>query len=104
MEDCTVYLKMSSHELAANESFQAFVFRTNETDTLFWERFINLHPSKRKDVDQAVYILSLLSFKIRATPGQLKELELNRLLYKMSLADVQEQISWWRQIKETVYK
>lgn len=100
MEDCTVYLNMPSHELAANESFQAFVFRKNVADILFWEKFVNVHPSKRKDVDQAVYILSLLSFKVQPTPGEYKELELNRLLYSISLSSIQQQTSWQRQVEK----
>lgn len=101
MKDSAVYLNMSSHELAANESFQAFISGTSEADTLYWESFINLHPSKRRDIERAVYILSLLSFKIRVTPGALKEFELNRLLYAASLSSVQQQTSWRPQMEKT---
>lgn len=102
MKDCTVYLNMSSDELAANESFQSFVFRKNEADILFWEEFVNLHPSKRNDIDQAVFILSLLSFKKKSAPGEIRELELNRLLYTVSLSSVQKQTSWRSRIERTV--
>lgn len=98
MEDYRTYLKMSSHELAADESFQAFVFRKNEADVLFWKRFVLQHPSKRNDVDQAAYILSLLSFNIRIIPRKLKELEMRRLLDTASVSALQNYAAAGRRV------
>jgi transmembrane sensor len=71
----------TSHDFAANESFQSYVIRQRKEDIQFWEDFIRRNPGKQAEMEEAVEILSLLAFKkIKISAGQ-KELELTRLLF-----------------------
>src|SRR5687768_18186235 len=73
------FQNLTSQELAANESFQAYV-RGDKDEIVFWETFISMYPEKRTDVAEAAEILNLISFRQNATPSGFKESELNRLL------------------------
>jgi transmembrane sensor len=90
MKSFSDFIAFSCLELAANESFQAYAFRLTEEDILFWEKFISTHPEKQSEIDEAVEILSLLSFQKNNTPSQFKEPELNRLLASISGSEHQE--------------
>ena len=87
MKSFSDFIAFSSLELATNESFQAYAFRQAEEDILFWEKFISTHPEKQSEIEEAIEILSQLSFKKNNTPSQFKELELNRLLASISGAE-----------------
>ena len=84
MEDFSYFVDLTSMELAADESFQAYVFRKTKGDITFWENFIALHPGKQAEIDEAIEILTLLSFKKERTTEQFKQLALNRLLSTVS--------------------
>jgi transmembrane sensor len=73
------FIHYSSADFAANESFQAFVFRSNPEHVLFWENWIAEHPEKKADISQAIELLSLLTPAKTAGPMGQKEAELQRL-------------------------
>jgi ferric-dicitrate binding protein FerR (iron transport regulator) len=80
MNDSLNFVDFTSNGLASNESFQAYVFRQNQEDIIFWENFISAHPAKQAAIIEAIETLSLLTFKKHKNPERLKELEFNELL------------------------
>lgn len=80
------FIDFTSEQLAANESFQAYVFRQREADIIFWTNFIRSYPQKRVEIEEAVEILSLVTFKKNKLTPQVKEMEFTRLITSISLS------------------
>jgi transmembrane sensor len=74
------YRHYTSEDFATNESFQAFVYRTDADEVQFWENFIRQYPEKQHDIDEAIELVSLLAPGKTATSDQHKNRELERLL------------------------
>lgn len=83
------FIHYTSADFAANESFQAYVSRTQEEAVQFWENFIRQHPEKQADIDEAIALLSLLSPKKTATSEQHKNREVERLLAAIAASENQ---------------
>lgn len=77
------FIAYTSHDFAANESFQSYVFRHRKEDIQFWENFIRKNPGKYAEIEEAVEVLSLLAFKKTKISAQQKELEFKRLLFSI---------------------
>jgi transmembrane sensor len=67
------------NEFAANESFQAYVFRTNAEDIQFWNNWISQHPERQAEVEEAVKLLLLLIPQKTVTTEKHKEAALENL-------------------------
>ena len=87
MERFSRFVDLSSQELAADESFQSYVFQKNTDDLSFWRDFIALHPEKQAEIDEAIEILTLLTFKKNRNTEAFKETALNRLFASISASD-----------------
>lgn len=74
---------LSGHELAADESFQAYVLGRDKNEIVFWETFIGMYPEKQAQIEEAAAILKGLSFQRNNTTAEFKESELNRLLFNI---------------------
>ena len=79
------FIDFTAEELAANESFQSYLFRTDEKSIAFWEGFMKAHPEKLAEVREASHLLSLLTFRGAKIRAQHKQSELRRLLASISL-------------------
>ncbi len=49
-------------DFASDESFQAYVDGSSESDRDFWEKWISAHPEKSKDILEAKQLLAVLKF------------------------------------------
>jgi hypothetical protein len=49
--------------LIMDECFQQWVYASEESHNLFWESWLKKYPAKRKDIEEAKSMLSLLRFK-----------------------------------------
>jgi transmembrane sensor len=79
MHHLSDFIHYASEDFAANESFQAFVFRKKPQDVQFWEGWIAQHPEKAAEVEQAVELLKMLAPTALAPSISQKEQELERL-------------------------
>ena len=84
------FIDFTAEELAANESFQAYVFRTDEKAIAFWNGFMKAHPEKVAEIREASHLLSLLTFRGTKMRTQEKQSELRRLLASLSLHQTKE--------------
>ena len=84
------FIDFTAEELAANESFQSYVFRTDEKAIAFWHGFIKAHPEKLAEIREASHLLSLLTFRGVKMRTQDKQSELRRLLASLSLRKAKE--------------
>lgn len=78
------FIDFTAEEFAANESFQSYIFRSNEEAIAFWEEFIKNHPEKLSEVLEASHLLSVLTFRPSKFRTQDKLSEVNRLLSSIS--------------------
>ena len=57
------YTHYTAHQLAQDERFQAWVLHPTPADQLFWERWLEDHPHRRAEVEQARTLLLGWHFK-----------------------------------------
>ena len=57
------YTHYQAIEFAADESFQEYVLGKNPEAQAFWEKWIAAHPEKEPEVQQAILMLTQISFK-----------------------------------------
>ena len=81
------FIHYTSEDFATNESFQAFVYRTDADEVQFWEDFIRQHPEKQRDIDDAIELVSMLSPNKLTTSDPHKNRELERLLVTIRAHD-----------------
>lgn len=74
------FIDFTSEEFATNESFQSYVFRSDEEAIAYWEAFIQQHPEKLAEIQEASRLLSVLTFRHSRIKAQDKLVEVNRLL------------------------
>jgi transmembrane sensor len=74
------FIDFNAEELAAVESFQAYIFRHNDEDIAFWEDFIAKHPERLPEITEASRLLNALKFKPSRVARQTRQAELNRLI------------------------
>lgn len=79
MHHLSDFIHYSSEDFAANESFQAFVFRKDPEMVAFWEKWISQHPEKATEIEQAIELLTMLTPRKAAPAPAQKEEELERL-------------------------
>ncbi len=67
------YKLFSVEDFVLNESFQSFVYKTDDKSVSFWLNWIQENPDKRKLVDEASYLLrSILAEKHQLSTAELK--------------------------------
>lgn len=84
------FIDFTAEELAANESFQSYVFRTDEKSIAFWDGFMKAYPEKVAEIREASHLLSILTFRGAKMTTQVKQSELRRLLASISLHQARE--------------
>ncbi|HWV69272.1 FecR family protein, partial [Chitinophaga sp.] len=62
-------------DFACDESFQRYCLEENDTDILFWEGWIARHPEKAAAVQEARYMIGVLSARQGSRLEQLKHLK-----------------------------
>lgn len=80
MERLSNFEGYTAEQFAADESFQSYVFRTNEEAIAFWESFIKSQPEAEPQIREATRLLSLLNFEAIRVSQEVKSVELERLL------------------------
>lgn len=58
------YTKHKAEDFACDESFVRYYLRENEQDVFFWEKWIDEHPEKFKEIASARQMLGILSLGI----------------------------------------
>lgn len=78
------YEDYATEEFVADESFQNWVYRRNESDVKFWETWIDQHPEKRHTVEQAIGMLLTLRFTEPSAPPRQVNRAWNQLQEQLS--------------------
>ncbi|MBZ0246715.1 MAG: FecR domain-containing protein [Cyclobacteriaceae bacterium] len=55
------YTKHTAEDFASNDSFVRYYLRENERDIFYWEKWIDGHPEKYKEISAAKQLLEMLS-------------------------------------------
>ncbi|MVM31407.1 DUF4974 domain-containing protein [Spirosoma sp. HMF4905] len=55
------YELFSSHDFVADDAFIAWVIRPTEASNSFWHQWVNQHPYKKAEIDEAIKIIKELS-------------------------------------------
>lgn len=69
------FLDFEAADFACDESFQRYCLEENDTDVLFWESWIARHPEKAAAVQEARYMIAVLSARQGGRLEQLKHLK-----------------------------
>lgn len=69
------FLDFEAADFACDESFQRYCLEENDTDVLFWESWIASHPEKAAVVEEARYMIGVLSARQGSRLEQLKHLK-----------------------------
>lgn len=81
-------LSATSDDLAANESFQAFVLNEGGADIAFWQDFIFRHPEKQRDFNEAIELIRALRFHKKELRPDIKAAHLQQLLAKIDAEQI----------------
>jgi ferric-dicitrate binding protein FerR (iron transport regulator) len=80
------FLAYTSHDLAANESFQSYFFKQKQEDIDFWEKFIRAHPGKREEITEALELLAFFALKKNIVPAAEKQIVFDELIVSIAAA------------------
>ncbi|SDL49220.1 ferric-dicitrate binding protein FerR, regulates iron transport through sigma-19 [Catalinimonas alkaloidigena] len=64
------YETFGAKELAQDESFQQWVLQGDRTSHAFWTQWVQEHPEKREDVEEARHFLTSLRFRQHALTSE----------------------------------
>jgi len=78
-------------DFACDESFQRYCLEENDTDVLFWESWVTRHPEKKAAVQEARYMIEVLSARQGNRLEQLKHLQDGISQYELLHSALEEQ-------------
>jgi len=72
------YTKHTAEDFVSDDSFVRYFFKENERDHFFWEKWIDEHPEKYREISTAKQLLEILSLGL---PQNELDEELNKMKY-----------------------
>lgn len=75
-------------DFAADESFIHYCFRTDESDILFWEQWLNAHPEKKETAEEGRALVFLLGIRLT---GEEKQQEFQKLNLSIPWAEEEDE-------------
>jgi len=89
------YRTYSTEQFAQDESFIAWVLKSDKNAVAFWEEFYHANPAKQSEMYEAIRIIEEIEFQDDLTPAEQAE-EWNKLYYKIQAENQQKKTSYFK--------
>lgn len=87
------YRSFSPEELAADPSFRRWILQRDASETVIWQKWLDLNPDKKEDLDKACHLLLFVESAFDAITEEDVDREIHRLSHAIGEKSVRR---FWR--------